>query len=237
MVMLLASPGAIFFSFIYTESLFLLLLTLCLRCLEARRDVGTAIFAFLLPLTRAVGIFVVFPILISLWQKRPLNARFWVVLAPFCGYLTYFVVMWHACGDPFGGFAAQEAYVNTPSIKNILDLKTLVVSFFHVEAICSPRFGLLDRIYFYLLLLTLPLVWRQARTHCMLVIFMGIVPALSNVLLSYTRFIVICFPIFAVLADSLVLQRRWRQIAIFVGLSLLLQLYCLRRFLNFWWVG
>lgn len=61
-LLLLAFPGSLFFQFIYTESLcFFLLMLLCLA-LERERFALAAVPAFLLPMTRAVGLFCVFPI-------------------------------------------------------------------------------------------------------------------------------------------------------------------------------
>jgi hypothetical protein len=69
LVLLLAFPGSLFFQFVYTESLFLLLLMLF--CLALEREYRTLAFVvgFLLPLTRAVGIFCVFPLLWSVFFK------------------------------------------------------------------------------------------------------------------------------------------------------------------------
>ena len=65
LVFLLAFPGSLFYQFIYTESLFFLLLMLLCSALDEGNHPLALITAFLLPITRAVGIFCVFPIL---WQ-------------------------------------------------------------------------------------------------------------------------------------------------------------------------
>lgn len=59
LVFLLAFPGALFFQFIYTESLFLLLVLGLWWALEERRYAWAWCVASLLPLTRGVGVFAV----------------------------------------------------------------------------------------------------------------------------------------------------------------------------------
>ena len=65
LTLLLAFPGALFFQFIYTESLFFLLITLFFIFLLQKRYFWVAVVGFFLPLTKAIGIFCIFPLL---WQ-------------------------------------------------------------------------------------------------------------------------------------------------------------------------
>lgn len=62
LVFLIAFPGALFFQFNYTESLFLLLVLLLWWALEEQRHGWACLAASLLPLTRGVGVFAVLPI-------------------------------------------------------------------------------------------------------------------------------------------------------------------------------
>lgn len=59
---LVSFPGALFYQFVHTESLFFLLLMLLWWGLEERRRGWVWGAAFLLPLTRAIGVFAVLPI-------------------------------------------------------------------------------------------------------------------------------------------------------------------------------
>jgi Mannosyltransferase (PIG-V) len=67
-------PGALFFQFIYSESLFFLLLMLLCFGLEQNRFWLALAAAFLLPLTRAVGVFCIFPILWQLMFRKSSTA-------------------------------------------------------------------------------------------------------------------------------------------------------------------
>lgn len=71
LALLLAFPGSLFYQFIYTESLFLLLLILFCFALEREHRPLALVTGFLLPLTRAVGIFCVFPLLWLMFFRSP----------------------------------------------------------------------------------------------------------------------------------------------------------------------
>jgi hypothetical protein len=71
MMLMLTFPGSLFFQFIYTESLFLVLLMLLWFGLENNRYWLASSAAFLLPMTRAVGILCVFPIVWELVFGSP----------------------------------------------------------------------------------------------------------------------------------------------------------------------
>ncbi len=71
LVFLIAFPGALFFQFNYTESLFLLLVLLLWWGLEEQHHAWAWVAASLLPLARGVGVFAVLPIGWYLLMKRP----------------------------------------------------------------------------------------------------------------------------------------------------------------------
>jgi hypothetical protein len=69
--LLMAFPGSLFFQFIYTESLFFLLVMLFCYAWEWDCRALFCVTAFLMPLTRAVGVFCVFPIMWDLFFRSP----------------------------------------------------------------------------------------------------------------------------------------------------------------------
>jgi hypothetical protein len=70
LVLLLAFPGALFFSFPYSESVFFVLLMLFFWGVELDRWSWVAVAAFLLPFTRATGVFILAPLAWSLWERQ-----------------------------------------------------------------------------------------------------------------------------------------------------------------------
>ncbi len=79
LTLLLAFPGSMFFQFKYTEPLFFLLLMLLLLGLEENHYCLALAAAFLLPLTRAVGVFCIFPLLSNIFFRS--TPAWWTNLA------------------------------------------------------------------------------------------------------------------------------------------------------------
>ena len=128
--LLLAYPGAIFFSFIYTESLFLLLVVLFFLCLFQERYVWVGVIGFFLPLTKAVGVFCIFPLLLQLWLKRERWRAYLAYYGPLLGYAAYFGIMYGTTGNALEGFEAQRFYPNQPSIANLFDVPGFLAHLF-----------------------------------------------------------------------------------------------------------
>jgi hypothetical protein len=76
LLFLLLFPGSLFYQFLYSESLFFLLVMLLWWGLEERRWAMAWVAASLLPLTRAVGLFAVLPIA---WQALQLAPPVWLI--------------------------------------------------------------------------------------------------------------------------------------------------------------
>lgn len=70
LILMLAFPAALFFSFPYTESLYLVILMLFFWGLELERWSWVAVAGFLLPLARPVWVFMVVPLAWYLYEQR-----------------------------------------------------------------------------------------------------------------------------------------------------------------------
>ncbi|MDA1278063.1 MAG: mannosyltransferase family protein [Verrucomicrobia bacterium] len=107
-ILLLAFPGAIFLSLIYTEPLFFLLSILFFLLLFRQRFWLAAVIAFFLPLTKAIGVFAIVPLAWQLWLRRPPRKTYLCLAGPCLGYLCYFLTMRIWTGNAFEGFEAQS---------------------------------------------------------------------------------------------------------------------------------
>ena len=110
LLLLLTFPGSLFFQFIYTESLFFLLLMLLCFALERGYFALTLGAAFLLPLTRAVGIFCIFPLLWHLFFKSP--PTWWMNITSRQGWTGRFV-------RSMGLFNRDSLVLNSPARSGI----------------------------------------------------------------------------------------------------------------------
>jgi hypothetical protein len=235
--LLLAYPGAIFFSFIYTESLFLLLVTLFFLCLFAERYLWVAVIGFLLPLTKAVGVFCVFPLLVYLWIQRADWKTYLAYYGPILGYATYFGIMYYTTGNALEGFDAQRFYPNQPSVAHLFDLPGFLSHLFMPLQLHGMVDSALDRGLFLLLVACLYPIWKLNKVYFVYACLIGLVPAASSWFLSYTRNVMMCFPIFIVLAQLLGGRGKGFLLWHVVALSGAFQIWFLLRHINFVWAA
>ncbi len=235
--LLLAYPGAIFFSFIYTESLFLLLVVLFFLCLFAERYAWVGVIGFLLPLTKAVGVFCLFPLLLQLWLKRARWKEYLAYYGPILGYATYFGIMYSTTGNALEGFEAQRFYPNQPSVANIFDVPGFLSRLFMPVRLHGMLDSALDRGLFLLLVACLYPIWKLNKVYFVYACFIGLVPAASSWFLSYTRNVMMCFPLFIALGGWLGRKDpRW-LLWYFVVLLAAFQVWFLWRQINFVWAA
>jgi hypothetical protein len=117
-------PGAIFFTAVYTESLFLCLLGIYTWSLMHNKKIMGAISGFLLGLTRFSGAFAGLMYLLHAgWHWKKENKTSWTIwgsLMPVMGLLTYMGYLWHETGDPIAFINAQKGFGNERSTSLIL---------------------------------------------------------------------------------------------------------------------
>jgi hypothetical protein len=259
-VFLVLFPGALFFQFVYTEGLFFLLVMLVWMGLERERYGWVFVGAFLLPLTRAIGLFCLLPIAWHLvtrqrlgwmarlgsdrWDSRPrIESKpkqnlvcYAVLLAPLAGWMVYLGLMWHWTGNPFDGFAAQRHWA-THSIWNLIDVPKFVLSMLTPTEWHAYRGSILDRCMFIVLLYALPVIWRLGKDQVVWTYVLGILPAMSGMFTSYVRFEAVAFPLFLALAAFFAKPGRGWALASALAVSFAMHLWLLWRYVNFQWAG
>jgi hypothetical protein len=202
-IILLFFPGSVFFFLPYTESLFLLLLMILLFCLSHTHHKAAALAAFFLPMARAIGIFILPFMLWELWRKKAPLRNYWICLTPLLGYALYFAIMYFQTGNALEGFQAQKHFPAQPSIARIADPIGFLDRLIDVSWNHGLFGGWLDRFFFLIFFYTLYAIFRTDSGYGIYAICSGLIPALSNILMSYSRFICLVFPVFIVLGMSI----------------------------------
>ncbi len=165
-VFMLVFPTHFYFNLVYTESLFLTLVLIFFYSLYMEKIFLTFFSAFLLPLAKAQGIFLVFPLLVFLiFQKRERRlTKQWFLIAGFAlGVITYLFLMKYYTGSFFSGFTTQNEYVSANSIANIFNLKDWFLrNFIHITyTLHDFTTSIIDRLFFLCFLVLLYFVYTN----------------------------------------------------------------------------
>ncbi len=242
LLVLIAFPGALFYLFPYSESLFLFLAVLFFLLSDRQIWLGAAVCAFLLPLAREVGVFILLPIVHLLVERWRNNGRLgWrdLVLmgAPLAGLAVYFLGMSLATGDAFAGLRARVDLLSERGAAPLLDPAAFVNALLDGHSLHEPHGSLLDRVMFLLFVASLPLRWRKDRRFFWYAVPLGIAPLLGSGFLSMTRHLAPAFPVLVLWGDWLCGESRlaWRVLG--AACLAAVQLLLLIRHVNFLWAG
>jgi hypothetical protein len=238
-ILLLAFPGALFLAFPYTEPLFLLLTVLSVLALSRNNYAGAGIAAFLATLTRPTGVLCTLPMLADVLRKRNFRALTFCFL-PVLGFACYFGVIKLLTGSATAGFAAQAEFITGHSMSRLLDPLSFLQDFFDPPRglkLHGPLNSIIDRIWLFWFVAGLAPIYKQDRTLFVYTLSMGLVPALTGHMMSYTRFVMMAFPMFLVPAQWSRSGGRNLGFILLAAALFALQMYLLVRHMNFYWAG
>ena len=242
-LLLLAYPGALFFSFPFSESLFFLLAAALFLLLLRKKRGAATLAAFLLPLARPQGVLVGFAFWYALYDARrrgeAWRPRDWTyALAPAAGAAAYLLFMHVAAGDAFAGFRTySEHYVGAPSLAKLLDVPGFLRSFANATSVHGYADSFIDRTWFVLWAASLAPLWRMDRLSFVYALPMGLVPAMTLDFVGYTRQFLLVFPMFILWGRLLSAEERKWSLAACLGALLPLQTVFLFMHVNNYWVG
>lgn len=246
-LLLLAFPTAFFLSTAYSESIFLALVLMAFYYLFTRRIWLASAFCVLIPLARPPGLMFVIPVLVvgvtaalTTGADRASAIRaalrtYWLpVVASLVGVAIYLAFATVTMGGPFAGLDAQSYYINGNSLSNLLTPITWFrENFFETELqLVGYIDGWPERIAFLLLLpILVGVVLTQHKALAAYAVLYFLVPALSGHLMSFTRFVLVVFPLFYFLGSG----RRW-TVYLIPPMFCLQMLYFIMH-VNMYWVA
>lgn len=242
-LLFLAFPTSFFLSLPYSEALFIFLCVASLHAAAKERPLLAAIAASFLPLTRAVGAAMFFPLAYLAYQhwstRRSLAVRYLVASgAVLVGLGAYFIFMEVQTGHPLTGLSAQtETMAAAPSAVRLFDPIGFARAFVDVGGLHGIADSGLDRAMFLIFALGLIPLWRMNRSWFLFVVVVGLVPAVSILFMSFSRHILAAFPLLVVLAVPLAGEKRRYLRWFLIGLFLTLQVVLLLLHTNNYWVG
>lgn len=248
-IFLLIFPTSFYFNLPYSESIFLALTTISIYFALEKKYVLSAFFAFFLPLTRLVGVLIIVPLILIYLQNEKIffnqlikkfsqNKKILVLLSPILGILAYFLITYYYLHNPFAGFDAQKNFICSRSFFDLLEIKKMILSFgnTHLSQIFNYNNGLMDQVAIILFIIML-FVSKKIILSWMwyYMLLFGIVPLLSGSTMSYTRFLIVIFPIYIIFAK--LFYRKIYLIVPFIVTNIIIWFILIYRFINFRWVA
>lgn len=235
-LLMLAFPGAMFLLFPYSESLFLLLAVLIFVQLSREEYLKAGILAFFAALARPIGVFWIAPIGLHILKHRKYSSLFHA-LFPLLGFLTYLGTMYVFTGDPFEGIRAQQDFISKAGAGKIFD----VIGFLRVLGMPVQAHGVfdsaLDRLWFAWFSATLWAIYKEDGVMLCYALAMGLVPAMTQSLMSFTRYALMILPAFLVTGEFFSPAGRRNWFYLVLAALFATQVLLLIRHVNFYWVG
>ncbi len=237
LLLLLAFPGALFLSFMYSESLVFLLLMVLFYCSQHRLVWGTAAAGFLISTATPFGVLCSVPLLIECVRGKSWSRVAYMVLPIILGFVAYLGYMKYSAGSPWIGFRMHGNFLSQGSFAKFLDIPGFVSSFFIPLQLHGLLDSALDRMFFILFVTSLFLIFRINKTLFAYAIVFGLLTAIFNSLVGYTRFLTLAFPLF--IAGAVFFQAAEKRIwfPLVLGCLFAVQVVFLLRFTNNYWVG
>lgn len=252
LIFLLAFPTSFYFSLIYTESLFFLLVVLFFFFLYKKQFFYASFFALLMPLARQIGILIFFPFLtyylfeekklkfssqLSVVSKACFNKKTFLILTPILGFGLYFLYIFYATGNALEMFSAMNFFVSKHSVFYIFNPSLLFNIIFNANlALHGFINSILDRVFFILFLFLLFLIYKKTNiTFFIYSLLMGFVFILSGTFMSYTRHLLVVFPIF--IALGIIFQEQkysFLKLPLIYFMIMLQTLFLIMHALNYW---
>ena len=232
---LLLFPTSFFFSCFYTEATFLLLCVGVFYAASREKWVIASLLGCLLALSRPLGVLIVVPLAWMYIEKR--NWKFtkiradaaWFILIPI-GLFAFLIYAYSLTGDLFTPLHAQAAWskngITTPW-QTLFDPTSLDYAYYITRIDQS-----LTIIFIVLSLVSLKLL--PSASFGIYSLLLILLPTLTGNLISQSRYLVVVFPAFIVMA----LAGRWRIVnQVITIMSFGMQVLFVAAWARFYWIA
>lgn len=236
-LILLASPGAFFFGLPYTESLFLLLVATLFLSLETDCFWLAWASSFLALFTRPVGFFCILPIVVDQVSKGKTQRAFWLASGPLLGLFGYLLLMKTLSGESLGLASHQSPTYGAAAVRLLHPLRFLQNFFTPNIEIHGYHNSAIDRGLVLLCIASLFWVARRSLAELAFAIPLIIVPAVSNDMMSFTRYAVVVIPVYLTFGQLLSKPARRPWLILICTFLFGVQMLLMIRQTHGYWVG
>jgi Gpi18-like mannosyltransferase len=241
-------PTSLFFSSGYTESLTFLLIVAFFLFLGRRQFFLAAGCAGLALATRSTGVILLPSLLFEVWhqcsEKRMRLIIYMIIytILATSGLWLYMIYLWIAFRKPLAFVTAQRAWHSVNEIGSNLFHSMTLQPFLRLADIflVGPQIYALDPWFFlFFLIILIPFGQKLAVSHRIFALGVLLLPyftfAASSGFRSFTRYILLAFPVFIIMADMF-RRNLWLCLCVTAFFASLLFMYT-ALFAQWHWVG
>jgi len=212
---ILLFPTSYIFTTMYTESLFLLLSVLCFMSAKKGKYLKAGIAGFLASLTRLQGSLLFLPILYLYLYNKKFNLRkidfkiIFTFLIPL-GFLTFLAYHFILTGNAFIQLQTQEKFYRGFSMpwEPILNSTMMALNSSFIQDSFYHTFNVAITLFF--IILTVLSFKYLRKDYSLYLIFSLLLPLTTSVLDSISRFVLVMFPAFMVMAKISYEKRKFK---------------------------
>ena len=204
-ILLLSFPSSFFFTRIYTESLFFLLLVLFMYAIRKKMKFLVFFVSLLLPLSRPQGVVVgVVAFFMYIFNKEKRQLFLASLLGFATGGIVYVLVMYLSAGDIFAALHAQKLYPRVNPLEMLMNpyrwIKENFIRPSYALRYLGPGNFIYERIMFLFLILALIGGYRHlSKEEFIMLLVLGLFSALTDHFMSFSRFLLPVFPLYIAL--------------------------------------
>jgi hypothetical protein len=197
-------PASFFLSVVYTEGLFLFLTVTAFYAARRRRWLAAGLSGGLSAATRIIGAFLILPLAWEWYQQKP---RHWssavlLLLIPL-GLGAYMFYLGRSFGEPLAFSAAHSYWGRSVSLPAIVDsINNLVadpIPFLRGRGVTAFQVSFLLPA----LLLLIVVIRKQRLSYSLYAAYNIAIPLASISTISFSRFVLVIFPLFIAMAQLL----------------------------------
>jgi Gpi18-like mannosyltransferase len=206
-LLFLVSPMCVYFSVLYTESLFLFLSTLMLLLLQKKKFFFAAIIGGCASLTRVVGVTLLIPYIFSVWKegtkREKIKRAFYAILIP-AGFGIYLLVNQILFHSPFFYQTVLHSNWSKSIVNPITQYVYIAQAFFQQRLMSYPTVlhDVLSTLLFPFVILFYLFVKRDKKlpqSWMLWSVSMWLIVCAQSFWLSNARYLFIIFPMFIML--------------------------------------
>jgi len=240
-ILLLVFPVSFFFSFVYTEGLFFLLIVGSFYAARRNNWLLAGILGGLASYTRFVGILLLPALLFEFWGKNKAIKNLIPLLLIPVGLLVYMQFLQKTTGDPIAFIHVQKYFLQGRSDKIVLLYQVFwrYLKMIYTVDRSNPLFSTVILEFFTGVTFTVLSIYSFFKTrpsYAFFAIASFIIPTLTGTFTSLPRYVLVSFPSFIVLAIGLSKLNRPSKITIF-SISAIFQAVFLAMFVRGYWVS